>query len=138
MLVVLDTNVLVRCLLNDAGNPGKIVDLALENYFQVAYDDRILGEYEDVLARPELHIRPALAKAIIAHIELTGCLINADPLSPEGFHDPGDLPFVEVFITANAQALVTGNVRHFSPLVEKGLAIYTPARFIERFFPESS
>jgi hypothetical protein len=48
---------------------------------------------------------------------------------------PDDLPFAEVFITANAQALVTGNLRHFSPLIEKGLAVYSPAQFLERFFP---
>ncbi len=137
MLVVIDTNVLVSGLLNGAGKPGKIIDLALENCFRLAYDDRILGEYEDVLARPELHIHPARAKAIIAHLELTGQRFDAGAMSSEGFPDPGDLPFAEVFITANAQALVTGNLRHFSPLVEKGLAIYTPARFIELFFPDA-
>jgi len=135
MLVVLDTNVVVSGLMSETGKPGRIIDLALENRFQVAYDDRILSEYEDVLARPELRIRPARARAVIAHIELTGQLIEADVLPVDGFQDSDDLPFAEVFITANAQALVTGNLRHFSPLVEKGLAIYSPAEFLERFFP---
>ena len=135
MLVVLDTNVVVSGLMNETGKPGRIIDLALENRFQVAYDDRILSEYEDVLARPELRIRPARARAVIAHIELTGQQIEAEGLPSDGFQDSDDLPFAEVFITANAQALVTGNLRHFSPLVEKGLAIYSPAEFLERFFP---
>ena len=135
MLVVLDTNVVVSGLMNETGKPGRIIDLALENRFQVAYDDRILSEYEDVLARPELRIRPARARAVIAHIELTGQLIEADVLPVDGFQDSDDLPFAEVFIAANAQALVTGNLRHFLPLVEKGLAIYSPAQFLERFFP---
>jgi len=135
MLVVLDTNVVVSGLMSETGKPGRIIDLALENRFQVAYDDRILSEYEDVLARPELRIRPARARAVIAHIELTGQLIEADVLPVDGFQDSDDLPFAEVFITANAQALVTGNLRHFSPLVEKGLAIYSPAQFLERLFP---
>ena len=135
MLVVLDTNVVVSGLMNETGKPGRIIDLALENRFQVAYDDRILSEYEDVLARPELHIRPARARAVIAHIELTGQQIDAIALSPGDFQDPDDLPFAEVFITATAHALVTGNLRHFSPLVEKGLAICSPAQFLELFFP---
>lgn len=135
MLVVLDTNVVVSGLMSETGKPGKIIDLALENRFQVAYDDRILGEYEDVLARPELRIRPARARAILAHIELTGQLIEASSLSPDGFQDPDDLPFAEVFLTANAQALVTGNLRHFAPLVEKRLAVFSPAQFLEQFFP---
>jgi putative PIN family toxin of toxin-antitoxin system len=135
MLVVLDTNVIVSGLMSEHGKPGRIIDLLLENRFQVAYDDRILGEYEDVLARPELRIRPARARAIIAHMELTGQLIEASPLAPDGFQDPDDLPFAEVFLTANAQALVTGNLRHFVPLVEKGLAVFSPAQFLEQFFP---
>jgi predicted nucleic acid-binding protein len=74
--------------------PGKIIDLALENRFQVVYDDRILSEYEDVLARPELRIRPARARAVIAHIELTGQEIDATASSSEdGFQNNDDLPF---------------------------------------------
>jgi putative PIN family toxin of toxin-antitoxin system len=138
MLVVLDTNVVVSGLMNGSGMPGKIIDLALDNRFQVAYDDRILGEYEDVLARPELHIRPTLVKAIIAHIELTGQWIAPIRLSSEGYQDPDDMPFVEVFFTSNAQALVTGNLRHFAPLIEQNLAVFTPAQFIQTFFSELS
>jgi len=134
MLVVLDTNVIVSGLMNEAGKPGRIIDLALENRFQVAFDDRILGEYEDVLARPELRIRPARARAVIAHIELVGERIEAETLSADGFQDADDLPFAEVFISSNAQALVTGNLRHFAPLVERGLAVCSPTQFLERFF----
>ena len=138
MLVVLDTNVIVSGLMSEKGKPARIIDLALENRFQLAYDDRILGEYEDVLARPELRIQPARARAVITHLELTGQLIEATPLAPDGFQDPDDLPFAEVFITANAQALVTGNLRHFAPLVEQGLAVFSPGQFLEQFFPMPS
>jgi len=136
MLVVLDTNVVVSGLLNETGKPAKVLDLALEGRFQLAYDDRILGEYEDVLARPELHIHPARAQAIISYLELAGQFVSASPLFAEGFSDPDDLPFAEVFITTNADALVTGNLRHFAPLVEKGSAVFSPSSFLENFFPE--
>lgn len=134
MLVVLDTNVVVSGLLNESGKPGKMIDLVLENRFQVAYDNRILGEYEDVLARPELRIQPARARAVIAYIELSGLYVDAAVLAVNGFQDPDDLPFAEVFITANAQALVTGNLRHFSLLIERDLAVFTPTQFLENFF----
>jgi hypothetical protein len=65
-----------------------------------------LGEYKDVLARPELRIRPARARAVIAHIELTERQIDVIALSSDGFQDPDDLLFAEVFLTSNAQALV--------------------------------
>ena len=50
LVVVLDTNVLVSGLLNPNGSPGKILDLIIGNHIQIAYDDRILGEYEEVLS----------------------------------------------------------------------------------------
>ena len=58
LTVVLDTNVLVSGLLSQKSWPAKILDLILADHIHVAYDDRILGEYEEVLSRPELHIPP--------------------------------------------------------------------------------
>ena len=81
------------------------------------------------------------ARAVIAHIELTGQQIDADVISPVGFQDSKDLPFAEMSITAKAHALKTGNLRgHFSPLVEKGrfskqIGVCSPAQFLARFFP---
>ena len=136
MLVVLDTNVIVSGLLKETGNPSKIIDLAVGNQFQIAYDNRILGEYEEVLARQELHISQAKASAVITYIELSGLFIeDVVSLSPEGFPDQNDIPFVEVFITSEAQALITGNFRHFKPWFDQGLPVMTPSQFIEKFFP---
>lgn len=135
----MDTNVLVSGFLNGEGKPGKIMDLILENRFQVAYDNRILGEYEDVLARPELYIRPERARAVIAYIELSGQFIDAVLLTLDysaDFQDPFDIPFAEVFLSANAHALVTGNLRHFSALLNKELPVYSPAQFLERYFSD--
>ncbi len=56
MRIVVDTNVLVSGLLNPYGSPGRILDLVLSGRIQVLYDDRILEEYQDVLARPQLAI----------------------------------------------------------------------------------
>jgi uncharacterized protein len=134
MLAVLDTNVVVSGLLNGSGFPGKIIDRVMDGQILVAYDDRILGEYEDVLHRPELHIRPALAGAVIAYIELAGLLVEARPLDASEFVDKDDLPFGEVFITSESAALVTGNLRHFAPMIQAGRAVMSPAEFVTKFF----
>lgn len=133
MLVVLDTNVLVSGLLNEAGSPGRVLNLVLDGAIQVAYDDRILGEYEDVLLRSELALDPRHVDAIIAYIELSGCLVEPEPYPPEGFPDLDDLPYVEVFISSGAVALITGNHRHFKPLIDKDLHVYSPAQFMSMF-----
>ncbi|MFZ1042941.1 MAG: putative toxin-antitoxin system toxin component, PIN family [Anaerolineales bacterium] len=135
IVVVLDTNVLVSGLLSSNGSPGKILDLIIGNHIQVAYDDRILGEYEEVLSRPELHIRPSQAFAVIGHIELSGKYVTAESLSTEGYPDPDDIMFAEVLIASNANTLVTGNLRHYNPLVQRKMPVISPVQFLEKYFP---
>ncbi|MDP1602735.1 MAG: putative toxin-antitoxin system toxin component, PIN family, partial [Legionella sp.] len=115
--IVLDTNVLVSSLLSSKGAPAKILDLILGDQISVAYDDRILGEYEEVLSRPELHIHPSKALAVVDHIEVFGQYIESDRLPTEGYTDLDDVMFAEVLITSDADALVTGNLRHYKPLL---------------------
>jgi uncharacterized protein len=64
MRVVVDTNVLVSGVLN-RGPPGRIVDAIVAETFTVLYDDRILGEYRDVLARPVLDFGPVGCRNIV-------------------------------------------------------------------------
>jgi putative PIN family toxin of toxin-antitoxin system len=136
LLIVLDTNVLVSGMLNIKGSPGKVLDLILSNQVQLAYDNRILGEYEEVLARPELRLDQNKVIRAIDHIELSGIIIEPNDLPKDGFTDLDDIMFAEVFITSNADALVTGNLRHYKPLLEQNAAVLSPAQFLEKYFPE--
>ncbi|RPJ19896.1 MAG: putative toxin-antitoxin system toxin component, PIN family [Chloroflexi bacterium] len=138
LLVVLDTNVLVSGLLTQKSWPAKILDLIMGDHIQVAYDDRILGEYEEVVSRPELHIPPPRMLAVIDHIELAGKFVECEPLPTEGYVDPDDIMFAEVFITSNADALITGNLRHYKPLLKQDALVLSPAQFMERFFPKQA
>jgi putative PIN family toxin of toxin-antitoxin system len=138
LTVVLDTNVLVSSLLSQKSWPAKILDLIMDDLIQVAYDDRILGEYEEVLSRPELHIPPPRMFAVIDHIELTGKFVASEPLPPEGYTDPDDAMFAEVFITSNADALITGNLRHYKPLLKHKALVLSPVQFMAKFFPRQA
>jgi uncharacterized protein len=129
--IVLDTNVLVSGLLNPAGLPGRILDLVSNSHVTVLYDDRILAEYREVVARPRFRLEPMEAAAIIDGIEKNGFLLPAAPLDVQ-LPDPFDLPFVEVAEAGNAVALVTGNGRHFRPLQGRiTIPVLTPAEFFE-------
>jgi len=137
LLIVLETNVLVSGMLNTKGSPGKVLDLILSNQIRIAYDNRILGEYEEVLARPELHLdQNNKVIGAIDHIELSGIIIEPNDLPKDGHTDPDDIMFAEVFITSNADALVTGNLRHYKPLLEQNAVVLSPAQFLEKYFPE--
>jgi putative PIN family toxin of toxin-antitoxin system len=133
MSIVLDTNVLVSGLHNPNGAPGRIVDLILGARIQVLYDDRILAEYRDVLARPQLAIEPSLAQAVVGYIRLSGERVIALPLEKDTLPDPDDFPFAEVAMTGEADMLVTGNMKHFSRLKTRGVTVLTPAQCLERF-----
>lgn len=133
MRIVLDTNVLVSGLLSPGGPPGRIVDLVAAARVTVAHDDRILSEYRAVLARPRLGIEPSEAAAVLDVIAYEGLYLSASPLDVE-LPDPDDLPFLEVAVGAVADALVTGNARHFRPLRGAHDAhVCSPAEFVDAF-----
>ena len=70
----------------------------MSDQIQLAYDNRILGEYEEVLARPELRLDQVKVLGAIDHIELSGRLIEPESLPKEGYTDPDDIMFAEVFL----------------------------------------
>lgn len=131
MRIVLDTNVLVSGLLNPNGYPGRMVDLIVSHRITLLYDDRIIAEYSDVLARPQLDIPQDLATAILSFIRLSGEFIAAQPLKADLLPDPDDLPFAEVGISGKADSLVTGNIKHFRTL-EKMIVVLSPAEIIDK------
>lgn len=131
MRIVLDTNVLVSGLLNPSGNPGRIVDLILGGRLTLVYDDRILAEYEDVLARPHLKIEKELSIAILSFFRLSGERITAMPLSNDLLPDPDDIPFVEVALSGKAESLVTGNLKDFKAAPTE-VVVLAPAEFITK------
>lgn len=132
MRIVLDTNVLVSGLHNPSGNPGRIIDLVMAGRIQLLYDDRILGEYLEVLARPELDIDPTLAQAVVGYIRLAGERITGMPLPADSLPDPDDLPFAEVAVSGEADALVTGNIKHFANWKGRETTVLSPTQFLER------
>ncbi len=112
MRVILDTNILVSALITPFGNPAKILDMVLFGELQVLYDDRILYEYREVLLRPKFGFEKKDVDELLAFIEAEGFKITAVPVN-ETLVDEDDIPFIEVDISGKAEALITGNKRHF-------------------------
>jgi putative PIN family toxin of toxin-antitoxin system len=50
--IVLDTNILVSAFLTPEGIPAQIVNLAWQGKLQACYNQSMLDEYSEVLARP--------------------------------------------------------------------------------------
>lgn len=128
MRLVVDTNVLVAGLLRAHGPPGRIVDSILRQSFTVLYDDRILGEYEAVLARQRFGFELTSVRVFLGFVRDVGERIVAAPLQLR-CSDPGDQPFLEVAVEGGAEVLVTGNRRHFPST--SPVPIVTPAELVQ-------
>src|SRR5271157_4333374 len=112
MTVVLDTNVLVSALINPTGVPATILSLLLNGRLTVLYDNRILGEYREVLSRPKFHFKKSLILQLLDYIRQDGEFIAVEPLRLTSVSE-GDRMFCEVAKTGKSAYMVTGNKRHF-------------------------
>jgi predicted nucleic acid-binding protein len=127
---VFDTNVIVSGLLCPHGPPGRIVDWLRLGVVGAVLDDRIAGEYADVLARSEFSLPSAEAALVLNAIRrhaIWAPVTAADVLA--GLPDPDDAAFLECARAAGV-ALVTGNVRHYPKSLRGEINVLTPAEFV--------
>jgi len=132
MRVVLDTNVLVSGVISPHGPPGRILDALLAGTLTAVYDDRLMNEYREVLLRPAFGFTRKDVEVLLDSIGLTGESVPSN-VSAVVLPDPDDLPFLEVAISGGADAIVTGNVKHFTPRRGRHpVPIWTPAQLVAR------
>jgi putative PIN family toxin of toxin-antitoxin system len=131
MIIVLDTNVLISGILKPYSKAATILRLVADGMIQLAYDLRLLSEYRDVLNRPKFNFAKEDGEASLDEVEKEGLLVSVRPLK---FHlpDQDDEPFLEVALSAQGKAIVTGNKRHFPRKEYEGVKILSPAEFLER------
>jgi uncharacterized protein len=129
MNIVLDTNVLVAGLLTPFGPCGEIVRMVSSGELTLAFDARILMEYEEVLARPKFKFDNEKVATLLEHIECLGVTAASSPLS-QPLPDLDDEPFLEVALAAGVICLVTGNQVHFPPDLCHPVAVFSPSEFL--------
>lgn len=130
ILVVLDTNILVSALLSPYGPPARVLDLALAGEVRLVFDDRLLAEYREVLARPKFKFTREDVQALLAYLEAEGEPVVALPLLV-ALPDADDMPFLEVAAQAGA-ILIIGNKAHYVVAeAETSVMIMTPREFLD-------
>jgi len=131
MRVVIDSNVLVSAAINPHGSPGRLIDAVLAEGLTVLHDDRILNEYREVLTRSRFGFALADVEALLDFTEFAGEHISTRELSVILPH-ASDLPFLEIAALGRADALITGNLKHFKPKRGKhNVYVCTPAEFLK-------
>ena len=129
MKIVLDTNVLVSALLRPGSLPSRVVDLVLARQVTLAFDLRIFGEYQEVLLRPEFAFPLHQVSDLMKFLWSVGERVQATPL-PLRLPDQDDGMFIEVAVSALADALVTGNGKHFPVSQRHGVCVLSPREWL--------
>lgn len=129
MKIVLDTNVLVSAILKPGSNPARILRLVLQGDIYIVVNSHILAEYYEVLRRPKSNLDIDFVDVVLEFIRAKG--INAPALAETFFlPDSTDEPFLEAALAARADALITGNIKHFPKKSCKGQNVVSTMNFL--------
>ena len=128
MKIVLDTNIIVSAFLKPRSNAARILRLILQGNLSIAVNEYILAEYYEVLARPKFGLNVDKVNIVLEFIRKRG--IKAPTLA-ESFSlpDRSDVPFLEAALATGADAVITGNKKHFPSKSCKGQKVITPREF---------
>ena len=132
-LIVLDTNILVAALRSRQGKSAQLLHMVGQGHFELALSVPLLFEHEDVLKRPEKV--PVSMQAVDAVLDYLCQQANFQEiffLWRPHLKDPKDDMVLELALNADAQAIVTHNVRDFRNVAELGVEILTPAQFLQK------
>ena len=130
MRLVLDTNVVVSALPSPRDAQARALDRVLAGDHVLLLDDRIRAEYAEVLARPRFGFGAHDVATLLAWLSAWAEPVDAKPLRLK-LPDPDDLPFVEVALAGRADALVTGNPRHYDvPGIPGAVRVVSPAELL--------
>ena len=132
MIIVADTNVIVSALIKPFSDSAQILNMVLSGKVRLAYDTRIITEYEEVLKRDKFGFDFDHIDSIMIQIKEEGVLVVSMPVD-ENLPDKDDLPFIEAALSGNADFIVTGNKKHFPKAQYKNVRVVSPSEFLEEY-----
>ena len=133
--VVLDTSVGVAGLIARRGAASALVDAFFADRLHLAYTPAILGEYAEVLARPEFSgvIEPNDRIGIILKLRASGLLVEPAAVPIAAWPDVDDLPFVSAALAVESKAIITLNPRDFAPAADFDVHVLSPSEARREF-----
>jgi putative PIN family toxin of toxin-antitoxin system len=133
VIVVVDTNIIISALVKPFSDSSKILNMILSGKLKIAYDFRVLIEYEEMLKRKKFNFEPKHIESIITQIKEEGINVDSSPLN-EVLIDKDDLPFLEIAVSVSADFIITGNKKHFPKNFYKSIKILSPSEFLEEYY----
>jgi putative PIN family toxin of toxin-antitoxin system len=128
--VVLDTNIIVSALLRPEGIPAQLLLLAIKgNEIQLCVSGEIYAEYEEVIRRPRFKRSESEITNTLRAVQEKGFWVKPKA-TVNACVDPDDNIFLECAAAAEANYLITGNVKHF-PSTWAGIQVISPRQFLD-------
>jgi putative PIN family toxin of toxin-antitoxin system len=142
-MIVLDTNVLVAGLFSRRGASFWLLERIVDGRLSIAISVALALEYEDVLLRPAI-LAQGWASAEQVSAVLDAVLAQAVLVQPIRFRrrpallDPSDDLVLECALEANADAIITMNVRDFAGANEGyGVRVLKPGDLVAELRKET-
>ena len=134
---MLDTASFVTAVRSSGGAAGEVMRMIFREEVVVLMDFKLGLEYREVALRPE-HVNASalnrgeileLIEALEAFSEPVEVLIKNRPLTS----DPDDDMVMDLAINGRAEALVTGNTKHFASAGKRfGIPVLSPTELLEQ------
>jgi putative PIN family toxin of toxin-antitoxin system len=116
-------------LVTPSGAPARVLLLAISGAVQLCVSGNVYAEYEEVIRRPRLRQTETVITSALDTIREKGYWVR--PVETiRACSDPDDDIFLECATAAQADCLVTGNIRHF-PSSWMKTRIVTPRLFLD-------
>ena len=133
--VVLDTSVLVTGLIARRGAASALVEAFFADRLHLAYTPAILGEYAEVLARPEFAgvIDPNDRIGIILKLRASGLLVSPADVPTAAWPNEDDLPFDNAALAVESKTIITLNPRDFAPAADFDVRVLSPSEARREF-----
>jgi len=109
MKIILDANIFISALFF-GGNPGSVLERAINKSDELFISREILDEIEDVIQRPKFHAGKDEIGYIIKAIEKISTKIIPQKLIKYGSRDKTDNKYIECGIAGNVDYIVSGDV----------------------------
>lgn len=133
----MDTCVLVSALRTPNGASNFLMKAALGGLLTPLISVPLVLEYEAVLTRPELLSATGFSQADAVTIVKAFCTrgqgVHLTTRIRSQLRDPADEFVLETAVHGRADAIVTFNLKHFSPATDRfGINVITPRGALER------
>ncbi len=133
---VLDTNVIVSGIISPHGVPRKVIEMAVEEIFDVITSPSINREVLSVLHRDYIykkyHLNEKTIEAIASFLYEGTIMVSEELQITKIEKDPDDNKFLSAAIEGKANYIVSGDEHLLSLKKYKGIQVVNPGEFIEK------